>query len=88
MTGKKKTSFNGLTDFEETVLFLTRPYVKITVVCWLLSLYCILSAGNDFKSPAFVLGIITIIIDSIFCLILYIRAKWIGRKKKKSKPIS
>lgn len=82
MSGEKKTLYNGLSEFEETVLFLTRPYIKITVVCWFLSLYCTLSTGVDFKSSSFVLGLLTLIIDSILLLVLYFRAKRIRRKKK------
>ena len=67
---------------DETVLFLTRPYIKITVVCWFLSLFCIIGTVNDMNSSAFVLGVTSFLIDSIFFLVLCYKAKWIRRKKK------
>ncbi len=82
LSERKEMQRNSLTDFDETVLFLTRPYIKITVVCWFLSLFCIIGTVNDMNSSAFVLGVTSFLIDSIFFLVLCYRAKWIRRKKK------
>lgn len=82
LSKRKDTQHSGLADLDETVLFLTRPYIKITAVCGLLSLFCIISTVNDMNSSAFVLGVTSFLIDSIFFLILCYRAKRIHRKKK------
>ena len=82
LSERKDMQHSGLTDLDETILFLTRPYVKITAVCWFLSLFCIISTVNDMNSSAFVLGVTSFLIDSIFFLVLCYRAKWIRRKKK------
>jgi threonine/homoserine/homoserine lactone efflux protein len=82
LSERKEMQRNSLTDFDETVLFLTRPYIKITVVCWFLSLFCIIGTVNDMNSSAFVLGVTSFLIDSIFFLVLCYRAKWIRRKNK------
>ncbi|GEM_PF-3783078 len=79
---KHKNSHGGLSEFDENVLFLTRPYIKITLVCWFLSLYCILNTGNDLHSLPFVLSVFTFITDSILIVILYIKVKRIRRKTK------
>jgi hypothetical protein len=79
---RNETQHSGLTDLDETVLFLTRPYIKITAVCGLLSLFCILSTVNDTNSSAFVLGVTSFLIDCVFFLVLCYRAKRIRRKKK------
>ncbi len=82
LSERKEMQRNSLIDFDETVLFLTRPYIKITVVCWFLSLFCIIGTVNDMNSSAFVLGVTSFLIDSIFFLVLCYKAKWIRRKKK------
>lgn len=82
LSERKEMQRNSLTDLDETVLFLTRPYIKITVVCWFLSLFCIIGTVYDMNSSAFVLGVTSFLIDSIFFLVLCYRAKWIRRKKK------
>ncbi len=82
MFKNRKPLQRGLTEVDETVLFLTRPYVMITLVCWVLSLYCIINTGNDHQSLSFILSSITLIIDSLFLVILIFRAKRIRRKTK------
>lgn len=81
---KKKTLYSslGLTDLDESVLFLTRPYAMITLVCWVLSLYCIIYTRNDSQSSSFVLSVITFVINNIFLIILYFKAKRIRSKAK------
>lgn len=78
----KETQQKGLTDLEETILYLSGPYMKITGVCWLLSLYCIMNAGGEYRSVSFILGVITGLIDSILFLTLFLRARRIRRRKK------
>jgi len=75
MTNKNKQEYNGLTDWDETLLFMTRPYMVFVLLCWLLSLYCIVSLRNDTQSVAFALSAITFAIDSIFLVILYLKGK-------------
>lgn len=82
MFKNRKPLQRGLTEVDETVLFLTRPYVMITLVCWVLSLYCIINTGIDHQSLSFILSSITLIIDSLFLVILIFRAKRIRRKTK------
>lgn len=82
MSGRKKTLHRGLTDLDESILFLTQPYIKIALVCLLLSLYCMLNTRGDFHSLSFVLSVITFIINSILIVILYFKAKGIRSKGK------
>ena len=85
----KETTYSGLTEFDESVLFLTRPYIKITLVCLLLSFYCILNTGGDYDSRSFVLSVITFTMNSIFIVILYFKARRIrtkGKGRKLKKP--
>jgi hypothetical protein len=84
MLKDKKTShtFPGLTDLDESVLFLTRPYAVIASICWILSLFCIINTRNDALSFVFVISFITFLIDSVFLITLYFKAKRIRRKTK------
>jgi hypothetical protein len=82
MYGVKKTQQEGFTDLEETILYLSGPYMKITSVCWFLSLYCIIDASGDYQSVSFVLGVITGLVDSILFLVLYFRARRIRKREK------
>jgi hypothetical protein len=84
MFKNKKTPHTapGLTDLDESVLFLTRPYAVITLICWILSLFCIINTRNDIKSFPFAICVITFLIDSFFLIILYFKAKNVRRKTK------
>ncbi|MBE5966632.1 MAG: hypothetical protein E7255_06655 [Lachnospiraceae bacterium] len=81
MPKKKKPEYNGLTDMDETLLFMTRPYMIFSLLCWLLSLYCIISLRKDTQSMAFVLSAITIVIDSVLITTIYYKAKRVRKKK-------
>lgn len=78
---KKKPAYNGLTDMDETLLFMTRPYMIAALICGLLSLYCIISLRNDRESIAFVLSLITLVSDGTFILIVYYKARGVRKKK-------
>ncbi len=81
MPGKKKSSDKGLTDLDETVLFMTRPYLIFVLACWVLSLFCILHLRNDTHSASFGLSVFTFSLDSVFLFILYRKAKHVRQGK-------
>ncbi|HBG76048.1 MAG TPA: hypothetical protein DDW86_03715 [Clostridiales bacterium] len=80
-SGKKKGSGNGLTELEETILFMTRPYLIFVLVCWALSLFCMLHLRNDMHSASLGLSVFTFALDSVFLFILYRKAKHVRNKK-------
>ena len=85
MLNKNEQEHSGLTDLDEILLFMTRPYMVFVLLCWFLSLYCIISLRNDTRAMAFALSVITFIIDSIFLVILYYKAKYVRYKNKCNK---
>lgn len=81
MPNEEDNKYNELTDVDETLLFMTKPYMLIVLACWFLSLYSIISLRDDRQSMAFIMSIITFIIDSLFLIILYLKAKRVWRRK-------
>lgn len=80
-SNKKKPEYNGLTDMDETLLLMTRPYMIIALICWFLSLYCIINLRNDRESMAFVLSVITLVFDGAFIVIIFHKARGVRKKK-------
>ncbi|MDF2542433.1 MAG: hypothetical protein K0S47_2151 [Herbinix sp.] len=75
-----KAENEGLSDVDESVLFFTRPYAIITLVCGVLSLFCMIYLRNDTQSASFVLSALTFILDFIFLIFLYLKAKRVRKK--------
>ena len=70
----------GLSDIDERVLFFFRPYAVAMLVCWFLSLFCIVYLRNNGRSSSFVLSVLTFIISNLFLIVLYIKTKNIRKR--------
>jgi len=71
-----------LTELDETIILMTKPYAMATLTCMFLACFSLVRTWNYKDSPAFVISSITLGINIIFLVILYLRAKKIRKTQK------
>lgn len=72
---KKEVSEEELTEKDEMILSQTKPYLTGSLLCSTLAIFCLMIIGINPSEPAFWLCILTLIINSLFLVIIYRKAR-------------
>lgn len=72
---EKENPSRGLTDKDELVLSQMKPYLSGSILCSILAVLCLLFIGFKPDEMAFWLCIITLFINLIFFIAIYLRGK-------------
>ncbi len=68
---KKENSDKGLTELDELVMSQAKPYLSGSILCCVLSVFCLFIIGIQPKVPGFWLCIITLLLNLLFIAGVY-----------------
>ncbi len=67
----KEESYQGLTELDELVIAQAKPYLSASILCCVLSIFCLFIIGVQPKEPGFWLCILTFLLNVLFIAGVY-----------------
>lgn len=83
MLNKKELSKNNkLTELDETVLFMTKPYAIASIVCFILAVFSFFYTWPDTDNPSLFISGFVMVVNFIFIIAILVNAKRIRKNDK------